>query len=45
MLIFLKRIEGMQGLQDLQDGMFALLIFTLAVRFFVERKLQANANG
>ncbi len=45
MLIYLKRVEGMRELQDLQDGIFALLLLTLAVQFFIERKLQAMENG
>jgi hypothetical protein len=45
MLIYLKRIEGMRELQDLQDGVFATLLLTLAVKFLVDKKLQANPNG
>ena len=45
MLIYLKRVQDVSGLQDLQDGIFALLIFSIAVRFFIERKLRAVTSG
>ena len=45
MLIYLKRVQGMRELQDLQDVVFAAFMLTLAARFFVDKKLQAMGNG
>jgi hypothetical protein len=44
-LIYLKRVVGIEGLQDLQDGMFLIVIVTIGVRFFVDRKSEISTNG